>query len=602
MADKKKIEDQKEAALQDIADQMIGLLGDDDKEYRRTVRVKFEFQDEKRVVLVPTPVEIKELRKAVHTAFTKKNVEMYFTDQDGSYFVPINNQKNLDHAVGLMDVMKHTSTLRIYLKEPETQLQHKGKEKGGRQELYDTAIRSENQRKAHSDSSAGSELYSNIPRVPSRDSDSPPPGHIPPGGGMGSTVDIIGEGSFIPEPPDEEHNGSQQSLDSLGTRSRSLGSASGRRFTNRAHSSYDEFPDTSDDFSSHKGGTYPSRYNIPDVGGNEGRKTFPIRSKLERRSLWDMTPQEDKFRSDVSLSRSSSSSGITTDIDVDTRRISRDLDYKSPRPPSKWEYDRKLGVGAFGVVHQCHDVESGRILAVKEVNIDDNNPKANKEIQALQSEINIYRNIQHERIVQYYGWHKDDKKLCIFMEYMPGGSIRDEVVKFGRIPDSRVRKYTRQILEGISYLHNHNIMHRDIKGANILRDAHGNVKLSDFGACKRMELITTFVSGGKTVTGTPYWMSPEIIQGSGYGRRSDIWSIGATVFEMLTASPPWSEYEAMAAMFKIATEDSMPRLPDYVSTLAADFLRHVFIKDQDKRPYAWVLLDHPFVKDINYDG
>lgn len=613
MAQEKQDEDlQKDQAAKDLTQQMLSLLqaNEEPTKYTRTCRVKFEFQGEKRVLHIPKPAKYGDLKKATLATFSK-TLDMYFTDQESSFFVLIRNQKDLEYAIGLMDVMPH-KTLRIYLSEPETSKSHHQGKDIGSQDLYDTAIRSERSNRTHKSSSSG-DLHSRVPKVPSRDSDSPPPGHIPAGSGMGSMVDNeVGEGTFIPEPEEADQDGSQQSLDSLGTRSRSLGSASGSRFISRAHHSYDELQGVSDDYSSNRGGTYPSRYNIPDVSGNDGRRTFPIRSRFERTSLWNM-PQQQEFGSDNSVSKSSGSSGITYDFepDMSSKRMSRGEDEsynflketaKSPRPPTKWEYDRKLGVGAFGVVYQCHDVETGRILAVKEVNIDDDNPKANKEIQALQSEINIFRNIQHDRIVQYYGWHKDDRKLCIFVEYMPGGSVRDEVVKFGKIPEGRVRKYTRQILEGVSYLHNHNIMHRDIKGANILRDQEGNVKLSDFGASKRLETIMTCVTGNKSVTGTPYWMSPEIIQGKGYGRRSDIWSIGATVFEMLTAVPPWSEYEAMAAMFRIATQDTMPKIPKYVTDLATDFLRHVFIKDQEKRPYASALLEHPFVRDANYDG
>lgn len=108
------------------------------------------------------------------------------------------------------------------------------------------------------------------------------------------------------------------------------------------------------------------------------------------------------------------------------------------------------------------------------------------------------------------------------------------------------------------------IGHRDIKGASILRDPTGNIKLGAFGASKRLQTICLSGTGMKSVTGTPYWMSPEVISAEGYGRKADIWSVACTVVEMLTEKPPWAEFEAMAAIFKTATQPTNPKLPPHV--------------------------------------
>ncbi|KTF67196.1 hypothetical protein cypCar_00047627 [Cyprinus carpio] len=131
-------------------------------------------------------------------------------------------------------------------------------------------------------------------------------------------------------------------------------------------------------------------------------------------------------------------------------------------------------------------------------------------------------------------------------------------------------------------------------GANILRDSAGNVKLGDFGASRRLQTICLSGTGIKSVTGTPYWMSPEVISGEGYGRKADIWSIGCTVVEMLTQRPPWAEYEAMAAIFKIATQPTNPTLPPHVSDHCRDFLKRIFVETK-QRPAAEDLLRHTFV-------
>lgn len=178
---------------------------------------------------------------------------------------------------------------------------------------------------------------------------------------------------------------------------------------------------------------------------------------------------------------------------------------------------------------------------------------------------------------------------------MPGGSIFDVMNKYGALNENVSGKYCRQALEGLAYLHKNVIVHRDIKGANILRDSNGNVKLADFGTSKRLQTICSF-SGLKTVTGTPYWMAPEVINGENYGRKADIWSLGCTVVEMLTKRPPWAEFETMAAIYKIATEDHPKyELPKNTSEQTRHFLSMTFRRVPQERPTAEDLLYHPFV-------
>merc|ERR1712061_670528 len=111
--------------------------------------------------------------------------------------------------------------------------------------------------------------------------------------------------------------------------------------------------------------------------------------------------------------------------------------------------------------------------------------------------------------------------------------------KFGPYGLGLVRKYTRQILEGLDFLHQERIVHRDVKGANILIDAEGDAKLADFGACRELEALQSTVTGGmRSIQGSVYWMAPEVMKFKA-GRRSDIWSLGCTVIEMITAESPW---------------------------------------------------------------
>ena len=186
--------------------------------------------------------------------------------------------------------------------------------------------------------------------------------------------------------------------------------------------------------------------------------------------------------------------------------------------------------------------------------------------------------------------------LHIFLEFVPGGSIAGLLSKFGPFAERVVAVYTRQILEGLAYLHRNQIMHRDIKGANILVDNTGVVKLADFGASRQLADLVTMESGFKSMKGTPYWMAPEVIKQTGHGRQADIWSVGCTALEMVTAKPPWGEYATqVSALFHIASAKGPPPLPAGLSPEALDFMLLCFNRVPKDRPNAVRLLQHPFV-------
>ena len=138
--------------------------------------------------------------------------------------------------------------------------------------------------------------------------------------------------------------------------------------------------------------------------------------------------------------------------------------------------------------------------------------------------------------------------LAIFLEYVPGGSLRSLLDRFGTLEEAVVRLYSRQILLGLEYLHANGIAHRDVKAANVLVSNDGSVKLADFGASKRtrdaMPAANANATGGHA-KGTPLWMAPEVIRAAPRSqgwRKADVWSVGCTVIEMSTGKPPWSQY------------------------------------------------------------
>ncbi|KAL5679878.1 hypothetical protein ACJX0J_006263, partial [Zea mays] len=181
----------------------------------------------------------------------------------------------------------------------------------------------------------------------------------------------------------------------------------------------------------------------------------------------------------------------------------------------------------------------GVFFAVKEVNLFDKGSNAKQCIFQLEQEIALLSQFEHENIVQYYGTDKEDSKLYIFLELLTQGSLALLYQRY-RLRDTHVSAYTRQILNGLIYLHEKNIVHRDIKCANILVHANGSVKLADFGLAKE---ITKF-NAVKSCKGTVYWMAPEVVNPKKtYGPAADIWSLGCTVLEMLTRQIPYPGLE-----------------------------------------------------------
>ena len=195
--------------------------------------------------------------------------------------------------------------------------------------------------------------------------------------------------------------------------------------------------------------------------------------------------------------------------------------------------------------------------------------------------------------VEYFGYQRDKEFLNIFLEYVGGGSLESLLNLYGGLKEKIISNYTKQILEGLEYLHTNKIIHRDIKAANILVNK-GVCKLTDFGASKQI-----FGSIGKekfnSFIGTPYWMAPEVVMQKGHGRFADIWSLGWTVYEMLTGLPPFADKNEYAALFTIAQEWSPPKYPDGISDELYHFLDWWFQRNPTDRCNVYELKRHPFI-------
>ncbi|CAL6331140.1 unnamed protein product [Bathycoccus prasinos] len=319
----------------------------------------------------------------------------------------------------------------------------------------------------------------------------------------------------------------------------------------------------------------------------------------------------------------------------------------SSGPPKMWTIGDTLGEGSYGKVNLALNGETGELIALKEVKIAgcdtaggggaNNNNNNNKDfietqnrdekltstrssldesglltptvqdsrvresIVQLEQEVHMLSQLTHPNIVRYIGIKRRKDILNVFMEYVPGGSIASLLQRFGPLGDNVTRVYTRQILIGLDYLHSQRVVHRDIKGANILVEKSGRIKLADFGMAKMLEFVDVERNSyaKKAVKGSAYWMAPEVIRKSEVTLGCDVWSVGCTVIEMASAKPPWCECSTQVqAMFKIASSTALPTLPE--KNLSADakaFILKCLKRNVEERPDVETLLMDPFVDD-----
>lgn len=276
---------------------------------------------------------------------------------------------------------------------------------------------------------------------------------------------------------------------------------------------------------------------------------------------------------------------------------------------NKWMKGALIGQGSFGSVYLALHAVTGELLAVKQVEAP--SPGSNSQtdarkksmIEALKREISLLRDLRHPNIVQYLGCGSSNEFLNIFLEYVPGGSVQTMLNSYGALPEPLVRSFVRQILDGLSYLHNQDIIHRDIKGANILVDNKGTIKISDFGISKKLE-ATNLLNGANnnknrpSLQGSVFWMAPEVVKQTSYTRKADIWSLGCLVVEMMTGQHPFPDCSQLQAIFKIGGGRATPTIPDNASEEAVEFLNRTFEIDHNLRPSADDLRLSPFLTPI----
>ncbi|KAI7895905.1 uncharacterized protein EV154DRAFT_494138 [Mucor mucedo] len=245
-----------------------------------------------------------------------------------------------------------------------------------------------------------------------------------------------------------------------------------------------------------------------------------------------------------------------------------------------------IGKGQFGSVYRALDLATGEIVAVKRLFLEEG--ALDDEIM---KEVALLKTLSHSNVIRYLGFIQGKQSINIILEFAENGSLMSTLKAFGAFPEKLVASFCIKILNGLDYLHQNEVVHCDLKAANILTTKTGDVKLTDFGVSLNLKIKG---ADAGSVSGTPNWMAPEVIELKGASTKSDIWSLGCTLVELVTGKPPYADLIAMSAMFRIV-EDPIPPLPDSISDEMKSFLTACFQKDPQLRPSAHELLHHPWI-------
>ncbi|KAM8853106.1 mitogen-activated protein kinase kinase kinase kinase 5 [Synchiropus picturatus] len=269
------------------------------------------------------------------------------------------------------------------------------------------------------------------------------------------------------------------------------------------------------------------------------------------------------------------------------------LDISTRNPQEDFELLVKVGGGTYGDVYKARNKQSGELAAIKVIKMEPDD-----DFSIIQQEIIIVRSCMHPNIVAYYGSYIRTHKLWICMEFCGGGSLQDIYTVTGPLTEPQIAYVCREMLQGVDYLHAQKKMHRDIKGANILLNDHGEVKLADFGISAQ---ITATLARRMSFIGTPYWMAPEVaaveIKG-GYNELCDIWSVGITAIELAELQPPLFDVHPLRVLFLMSKSSYQPpKLKERSkwSSSFYSFVKAMLVKNPRRRPGASKMLSHAFV-------
>ncbi|XP_041823716.1 TRAF2 and NCK interacting kinase b isoform X2 [Melanotaenia boesemani] len=309
-----------------------------------------------------------------------------------------------------------------------------------------------------------------------------------------------------------------------------------------------------------------------------------------------MVVEEASILSPVSIDRTMASDSPARSLD--------EIDLSALRDPAGiFELVELVGNGTYGQVYKGRHVKTGQLAAIKVMDV------TGDEEEEIKAEINMLKKYSHHRnIATYYGAFIKknppgvDDQLWLVMEFCGAGSVTDLIknTKGNSLKEEWIAYVCREILRGLTHLHQHKVIHRDIKGQNVLLTENAEVKLVDFGVSAQLDRT---VGRRNTFIGTPYWMAPEVIAcdenpDATYDFKSDLWSLGITAIEMAEGAPPLCDMHPMRALFLIPRNPA-PRLKSKKwSKKFQSFIESCLVKSHSQRPSTEQLLKHPFIRDL----
>lgn len=331
--------------------------------------------------------------------------------------------------------------------------------------------------------------------------------------------------------------------------------------------------------------------NVPDHLSNLNDKQLSNNAIIDVNKTIEFVIQESKARPNdsdfrpVPMRRQLRKLEQQKDDDDWMTKLSAIVNPEDPR--RKYHLLSQVGSGATGSVYTAVDIRTSEKVAIKMIDIRKQVKKT-----LILTEISVMKNKKHPNVVNYHDSYLVDKNfLWVIMEYMQFGPLTDLVTTLV-LREGQIAVIVKETLKAIDFLHSNGIIHRDIKSDNILLGEDGQVKVIDFGFCAQLDHSD---EKRRTFAGSPYWLSPEIITRKAYDTKTDIWSLGILIIEMLEGAPPYLNEAPLKAIYLIASRGKPTIDYQKISPLLADFLDRCLNIDPETRATASELLKHPFL-------